>query len=172
MRPPLYSRDQLLALLDALGIPYRLHEHEAVKTVAEARAMREGLSGTLCKCLLLADLSGQLWLVTVLADLRLDMRSLANQLKGGRLSFAPVESLKEFLGLEPGSGTIFGLINDPARRVRAVIQKDLLDTGKNLFFHPLVNTASIGVSPESVLRFLRHTGHDPVILDAIGSTQP
>jgi len=165
----MYSRSQLLTLLDDLGIAYNLYEHEAVMTIAESKAVRNGLRGVLCKCLLLADRSDRLYLVAAFGDTRLDMRALADQLQSGRLSFAPVTALKEFLGLEPGSASLFGLVNDVTHRVTPIIQKDLLETEEDLFFHPLVNTASVGLSSEAILRFLQHTGHTPIILGHIGS---
>lgn len=160
-------REDLLALLAQLGIRHSLHEHEAVMTVAEARAVRRGLEGVLCKCLLFADTGGSLWLLTAHADIRVDMKELARQLGCGRLSFAPPETLFETLGCKPGSSSILGLVNDTGRRVTAVIQGSLLAVGLILHFHPLVNTASVGIGTQDLMRFLDHIHHPPVIVDGI-----
>lgn len=160
-------REDILTLLAELGIRHTLHEHEAVMTVAEARAVRQGLEGVLCKCLLFTDTGGSLWLLTAHADIRVDMGALARQLGCGRLSFAPPEALSENLGCKPGSSSILGLANDTGRRVTAVIQGSLLTAGQILHFHPLVNTASVGIGAEDLARFLEHIHHPPVIVDGI-----
>lgn len=161
------AREGILALLETLGIPYRLYEHEAIMTMAEAENVRRILDGTLCKCLLLKDLGGSLRLLVTHGDCRVDMRKLADQLDGGRLSFAPPEELEANLGCKPGSATVLGLANDTGRRVTAVVQDTLLAGDRCLHFHPMENTASVGISAESLVRFLEHVGHAPVIVKDI-----
>jgi len=161
------TRDGILALLETLHIPYRLYEHEAIMTIAEAENVRRMLDGTLCKCLLLKDLGGSLYLLVAHGDCRVDMRKLANQLGGGRLSFAPPDALEANLGCKPGSATVLGLANDTESRVTAVVQDSLLSGGCDLHFHPMVNTASVGISAESLVHFLEQIGHAPVIVKEI-----
>lgn len=156
------DRQDILALLASREIAFRLYEHTPVMTVAEARAVRGTLDGLLCKCLLLANAKGALWLLTVHADARPDLKQLARFLESGHLSFAPPERLADCLGCVPGAVSILGLANDTAHRVTAVIQESLLTDGADLHFHPLVNTATVGISSDGLLRFLGHTGHPPV----------
>lgn len=161
------TRGAVLALLDTFAIPYRLYEHEAIMTIAEAENVRRMLDGTLCKCLLLTDQGGSLRLLVAHGDFRVDMRKLADQLGSGRLFFAPPEALEANLGCKPGSATVLGLANDIENRVTAVIQDSLLSAGRDLHFHPMENTASVGFSAESLIRFLEHIRHAPVIVKGI-----
>lgn len=161
------TREGVLALLETLGIPYRLYEHEAIMTIAEAENVRRMLDGTLCKCLLLKDLGGSLHLLVAHGDCRVDMRALADQLGGGRLSFAPPEALEANLGCKPGSATVLGLANDAGGRVTAVVHDILLSGDCDLHFHPMENTASVGISAESLVRFLEYVEHTPVIVKDI-----
>ena len=158
------SRHAILSLLEELGVDYRLHEHAAVMTVAESRIVRTTLDGLLCKCLLLAGAGGTLWLLTVEADLRVDLKKPAARLGIGRLSFAPPDALETCLGCKPGAVSILGLANDTGSRVEAVIQDTLLATEERLHFHPLVNTATVGIFPGDLSRFLAHIRHDPVVV--------
>jgi Ala-tRNA(Pro) deacylase len=59
--------------------------------------------------------------------------------------------------------TPFAIINDRAGQVTMVLDANLMDHDR-LNFHPLVNTMTTGISREDLLRFLRSTGHDPLIL--------
>jgi Ala-tRNA(Pro) deacylase len=37
-----------------------------------------------------------------------------------------------------------------------------------LNYHPLENTATLGIARDDLLRFIRATGHEPAILDIAG----
>lgn len=82
----------------------------------------------------------------------------------GRLSFASAELLREVWGVEPGSVTPFGAINDREGRVTVALDAGLLAHGR-VNFHPLENTATTAISAEDLIRFLRATGHEPLIVD-------
>lgn len=156
------SRRDLLSLMEELGIPFRLYEHEAVYTIAEAENLCRSLDGQLCKSLLLADTQGALYLLAARGSIRVDMKALALRLQSGRLSFAPPEALQHYLGCPPGAASLLGLVNDAQRRVTAVIEEPLLYAQGDLLFHPLENTASVAIRPEALGRFLAHTGHTPI----------
>jgi len=67
------------------------------------------------------------------------------------------------LGLEPGSVTPFGVINDTDGQVTVILDKGLLAFDV-LNFHPLTNTATTQISPEGLQTFLRDTRHKPTII--------
>ena len=165
--PQVYNESKLLALFDSLGIVYTYEAHEAVMTVEESRAVRKTLTGSLCKCLFLQN-KNKLWLVAVLADARVDLKSLGQRLESGRLSFASAERMRECLGVSPGSVTVLAAVNDTNNLVTVVLDEKLL-AAERLLFHPLVNTASVGLTPEDLLSFLRHTRHCPEIFKTIAS---
>ena len=62
------------------------------------------------------------------------------------------------LGVTPGSVTPLGLIFDTEKKINVVIDEDAWNIGTFLF-HPLVNTATLGMKREDFERFLKHTGH-------------
>lgn len=161
------DRTGILALLDSLAIRYRLYEHEAIMTIAEAENVRSMLDGPLCKCLLLTNAAGDLWLLSAHGDCRVNMGKLNKLLGSGRLSFAPPEALEASLGCKPGSATILGLANDTDRKVTAILQGELTRSERDLHFHPMENTASLGLAAEDLIRFLEHVGHSPVIVEDI-----
>jgi len=67
----------------------------------------------------------------------------------------------------PGSVTPFALINDAERRVRVVLDAEMLEIDP-LNYHPLVNTATTAVSPADLLKFIAATGHEPQIIAMAG----
>ena len=71
------------------------------------------------------------------------------------------------LGVTPGSVTIFCAINDPDHDVTIVIDAPLMDNDI-INAHPLINDATTSIGREDLMRFLSHTGHEPLILKVSG----
>src|SRR5471032_2085125 len=151
---------QLFARLDALGIPHRSVEHQAVFTVEEAKALRGDLPGHHIKNLFLRNKKEEMWLVVALEDRAIDLKRLGEVLGAGRLSFGSAERLKRHLGVEPGSVTPLALINHEARAVRLALDRGLAD-GAPVNAHPLVNTMTTAMAGADLLRFFAATGHEP-----------
>lgn len=167
--------DVLFARLDVLGIDYETHLHEPVFTVEEAKHLRGALPGAHCKSLFIRDKKKVCFLVVCLEDRRLDMKALATLLDSGRLSFASAERLRQRLGVEPGSVTPFAAINDEApeagdAKVRIVLDEQMMDA-ELVNYHPLRNTMTTALSPDSLLRFLQSTGHEARIVDLAAATR-
>jgi Ala-tRNA(Pro) deacylase len=169
--PPMKSRADLFAFLDAHGIDHRTVEHPAVFTVGEGDAFKAGLPGGHTKNLFLKDKDGQLWLISALGETRIDLKALPKVIGSARLSFGSPERLLDALGVTPGSVTAFALINDPGRRVRFVYDAALAASDP-VNFHPLQNTATTAVSQAGFQRFLAALGVEPLIVDfsAVGGT--
>ncbi len=162
------TRQDLFARLAELGIETHTVEHEALFTVAESSKLERELSGAHTKNLFLKDEGGDLFLVVAQATTRVDLKSLARMLGAGRFSFGNPELLMEALGVPPGSVTAFAVINDGARRVRLVIDAELMHRD-SINCHPLENTATTNIARDDLLRFIRSCGHEPRIAVLGGS---
>lgn len=158
------ANNELFALLAELGITTSTHEHSPVYTVAESTSIKAALPGAHSKNLFLKDRKGRLFLVTAKDDTSIDLKRLHEAVgASGRFSFGSAELLGEVLGIEPGSVTPFAAINDRAERVTVVIDAALM-THEVGNFHPLVNTRTTSIAMPDLLRFLRATGHEPVVV--------
>ncbi|MGI9404165.1 MAG: prolyl-tRNA synthetase associated domain-containing protein [Hyphomicrobium sp.] len=156
------SRQDLFTRLAELGITTHTVEHEPLFTVAESSKLERELPGVHTKNLFLKDDSGELFLVVARSETSVDLKALAKTLRAGRFSFGKPELLMQALGVPPGSVTAFAIINDPARRVRVVIDAELMKHD-SLNCHPLENTATTNIAREDLLRFIRSCGHEPRI---------
>ena len=157
------TREALLSHLDALGIETQTVEHPPLFTVEESRALRGEIPGAHTKNLFLKCKKGQLWLITALEDTAIDLKTLHHKLGSGRLSFGSAELLSEVLGLTPGSVSTFGVINDADNRVSVALDEALMQRDR-INLHPLVNTATTGISRQGLISFLSSCGHPPKIL--------
>ena len=160
----LKSREHMLAHLDELGIEQHTVLHPPVFTVEQAQEHTSHLAGGHCKNLFLKERKGRLWLVTCLDEQQVDSNRLAKLLGAARLSFANALLLDEVLGVAPGSVTPLAIVNDSASRVTAVLDTKLLAHAQ-VNCHPLENDATTTLASADLLRFIRATGHEPVLLD-------
>jgi Ala-tRNA(Pro) deacylase len=156
------NRQDLFRRLAELDIATRTVEHEPLFTVAESSKVERELPGAHTKNLFLKDEGGELFLIVAESTTRVDLKALARTLRAGRFSFGKPELLIEALGVMPGSVTAFAVINDPNRRVRVIIDAELMKHD-NINCHPLENTATTNIGRDDLLRFIRACGHEPKI---------
>ena len=150
---------KVLETLDNLGIVYGRHEHPPVATVEEAEKYWGSIQGTHCKNLFLRNKRGNRhYLVVAAVDKAVDLKRLNALLGEDRLSFASPERLMRWLGLEPGSVSPFGLINDASHQVD-VICDEALKSSAGLGFHPNINTATLEIALADFEKFLASRGN-------------
>jgi len=145
--------------LNSRNITFVTHKHPPVYTVDEAKAFWEGIPGQHCKNLFLRDKKGRNhFLVVLLHDKKLDIKKLSRQIGSDTLSFASSSRLMKYLGVEPGSVTPLGIINDKEKKVQVIVDKDLLD-GDTVNVHPNINTRTITLKIDDFRKFLDNSGN-------------
>jgi len=155
--------DQLLAYLDSLGIAHTTVKHPPLFTVEQSRALRGQIPGGHTKNLFLRDKKHALYLVVALEDAEIELKSLHRRLGAtGRFSFGSSDLLREVWGVEPGSVSPFGAINDRQGRVTVVLDSAMMEHAI-LNYHPLINTMTTAIKREDLIKFLESTGHVPRI---------
>ena len=96
-------------------------------------------------------------------DREVDLKSLQGDIAADRLSFGSPDRLFEFLGVRPGAVSLFTLVNDTSHQVQLALDSSLLQADR-IYFHPLVNDLTLGVTPDDIHAFLAITGHQPKII--------
>ena len=121
----------LYKVLDELKISYEYYEHPPGPTVEEALKYWKHIDSAHCKNIFFRNHKGNRHYL-VISDHRykLDIHDLEQRLRQGKLTFASPKRLKKYLGLEGGSVSLFGLINDDKDHVYLFIDKNLLKEEK------------------------------------------
>ena len=155
--------EALVEILENAGITFTHHEHPPLRTVEESKGNRGDMVGTHVKNLYLRDRKKRNFLVVAQEDREIDLKVLQNKVGADRLSFGSADRLFEFLGVRPGAVSPFTVINDTEHRVRLVLDSSLMEADM-LYFHPLVNDLTLGVTSDGLHKFLEVTGHEPMMV--------
>uniref|UniRef100_A0A8C5PLS6 PrdX deacylase domain-containing protein 1 n=1 Tax=Leptobrachium leishanense TaxID=445787 RepID=A0A8C5PLS6_9ANUR len=160
-------RDELHRYLQELGIQPVCVEHPEVFTVEEMMPHVQHLQGAHSKNLFLKDKKKKgYWLVTVLHDRQVNLSDLAKKLNvgSGNLRFADEAAMLEKLRVGQGCATPLSLFCDKGD-VKFVLDASFLEGGhERLYFHPMTNTATMGLTPDEFMAFLKKTGHEPILI--------
>ncbi|XP_029927158.1 prolyl-tRNA synthetase associated domain-containing protein 1 [Myripristis murdjan] len=160
-------RAELEKFLQGLNIQTTCVEHPPVFTVEEMMPHLQEVSGVVTKNLFLKDKKKKsLWLLSARHDRQVNLNDLAKKLgvSSGNLRFADEATMLEKLKVGQGCATALALLFDTERSVTCVLDSDLLDGGHQMVhFHPMSNAATLGLRPDDLLRFLKETGHEPVL---------
>ena len=164
------SPEDLLDYLGSLSIEAETVNHPPLHTVEDSQALRGDIPGGHTKNLFVKDKKGQLFLLVLGEEAIVDLKRVHEKIGAqGRVSFGSAELLQEVWGVRPGAVTPFGAINDEAGRVRVVLDEAMM-RHQRLNFHPLVNTRTTGLTSADLVKFLRATGHEPMVV-ALGQDQ-
>jgi Ala-tRNA(Pro) deacylase len=162
----LTSEKDLLEFLDDHHFPYLYRAHEAVFTCAEAEKKRPHLPGVSTKNLFLCDGKGKLFFLAVTAcEKQLDLEALGSHIGARRLRFGSEANLSRLLGVTRGAVTVLGLLNDTERAVELWMDRQVWESTQFLC-HPLVNTATLVLSKETLEAFINLTGHTIHLFDS------
>lgn len=154
------KKEKVLKKLDELNIKYDLVDHPPVYTIDEMENLNLEEKGHIIKNLFLKNSNGKKhYLVILRGDKKADLKSIKSQINSTALSFASEERLEEHLGLLKGSVTPLGIINDKEHCVNVVIDEDLKNQNV-IGVHPNVNTATVFISYNDMIKFIKHFGNE------------
>ncbi len=157
------AEQRLYAALKAAGIGYVVHEHPAVFTVEESRAIKTGIVCLHTKNLFLKDAGGAFFLLTVPADARIDLKRVHPLLGCRRLSFGKPDAMERLIGVTPGSVTPLAMINADPGVITLVLDKALA-VDDPVGVHPLRNTATLALAGTDILNAVEGWGHKPRVI--------
>lgn len=155
--------------LDKLGVPYFTVAHPPCADMEACRAVDGALGASVCKNLFLCNRQmTDFYLVMMPGGKKFLTKELSRALGVSRLSFADEGHMREFLNLSPGSVSVLGLLFDREKRVRLVIDEEVL-AAEWVGCHPCKNTASLKLRTADLLqKVLPALGHAPTVVRLTG----
>lgn len=132
--------------LDSLGIEYERADHPEAMTMEACEDIDRAMGVKMCKNLFLCNRQRtDFYLLMISGEKIFKTKELSSQIGTSRLSFASGEDMEKYLNITPGSLSVLGLIFDIEKKVRLLIDGDLLKEDY-IGVHPCVNTSSIKLS--------------------------
>lgn len=158
-------------LLDSLGVAYQRVDHEAAMTMEACeeidRTLSKGVENgvAICKNLFLCNRQEtEFYLLLIPGDKPFKTKYLSAQIGSSRLSFAKPEYMEKYLDITPGSVSVMGLMNDREKKVRLLIDQDVLEE-EYFACHPCINTSSLRFkTTDLVEKLIPAMDHEPTMV--------
>ena len=151
--------------LEQLSIPYVRVDHDRADTIEICHQVEEILGAQICKNLFLCNRQQtEFYLLLMPGDKPFKTKFLSAQLGCSRLSFAEDTHMGELLNTVPGSASALELLFDTQKKIRLVIDRDLL-ADEFICGHPGISTSTLRLKREDMLKFVQAVDHDPTYID-------
>lgn len=168
-------QEKVLKYLTEHQIAFDYYNHPEGKTIEEAKRWWREDGSVHCKNIFMRNHKGtQHYLISFDCDHDLAIHDLEQRLKAslvaagqkapGKLSFASPERMMRYLGLEPGSVSPFGLINDEEQHVILFLDKNL-QQAESLSFHPNDCRGTVVIGREEFVKYLQCIGNQVEWID-------
>jgi prolyl-tRNA synthetase len=167
------SADKVFAALKELGIKYEVLEHEAALNVEEQEKHIGGIDSVHTKNLFFKDKKHGMFLVQAEKDSDTNAKELPKLLGltgKANFRFGSADALMEKLGVGQGSVSPLCVMHNTDNDVTLVLDKKIVD-GKLVTQHPCDNTKSVTMTPDDLIKFCKHFGHEPKIVE-FGGAKP
>ena len=146
--------EKVYEVLNDLSIPFEIIEHEAALTVEDMENFLPDTDAQICKNLFLRDQKGKKhYLIIMAKEKPFNLADFVKKQGLGKMSFASEKRLLKYLGVESGSVSPFGLINDSESQVIVYVDEALKEAEK-IGVHPNINTATTVISEPDFEKFM------------------
>lgn len=158
------QKESVIETLNGMGIEFREVSHQAVYTIDDMAELPLKKGEVIAKNLFVRDARGKNhFLICLPGDKQVNLKEIRTKIGSTPLSFASEDRLQTHLGLAKGAVTPFGVINNSDNMVQVYFDTDL-KKAEAVGFHPNDNTATLFLSLEDVVTFVKAQGNSVKLL--------
>lgn len=151
------GQTEIIQLLQDKGIEFEIYEHAPITTVEESEQLGLPHKGAGTKNFFLRDKKKRnYFIITTKEEKSVDLKQIREILETTALSFASQEDLDRMLGVVTGAVGPFGVLNDEEQKVKVYIDAEFREGLMDA--HPNINTATMFLKADDVLRLLQEMG--------------
>ena len=159
------NKEEIYEFIKSKNIWYEINEHERVFNMEELNKINLPYKEYDAKNLFVRDdKKRKYYLITVLGDKKVDLKSFRNDNNTRPLSFASENDLMNIMKLTPGSVTPLGLLNDEELKVDFYIDKDFFNNEHIIGVHPNDNSATIWLKVDDLIEIINEHGNEVNII--------
>ncbi len=163
-----YKKLMVYDFLNENQIKFEKFTHQPVFTVEEAETIQVDMKAQHCKNLFLETKNKKTKLLIILPfDQRFNFKKTEKAMSITKLKFASKKSLKDNLGVDPGSVGAFALLYNQKRDVKVIISNQF-KRDERITFHPNINNETLSIDFKDFMRYLTILGYDPIFVDLEG----
>lgn len=152
------TKEETYQYLKEHKISYEMTEHKAVFNMGELGSIELPYPEWGAKNLFIRDdKKRNYFLITVKGDKRVDLKKFRKQHGLRALSFASAEDLMAIMGLNAGSVTPLGLLNDSECMVHFYLDAEFADN--KIGVHPNDNTATVWMQADDLVQLIQDHGN-------------
>lgn len=153
------KRSQIEQLLKQNDISYQIEEHPEALAIEAIEQFNLAYPEAIVKNLFVRDDKKQsFYLITCQKDKRVNLKELAQIINSRPLSFASEKYLTQYLSLNPGEVTPFGLLNNEDGNVTWIVDDEIMELDK-IGVHPNENMATVWIYPEDLASLIEVHGN-------------
>lgn len=155
------NKKEIYDFLNSNKIEYEVTEHPALFSMDDVCDVELPYPDADAKNLFVRDdKKRNYYLITVRGAKRVDLKEFGTEHGTRRLSFASAEDLKKYLGVEPGSVSPLGLLNDEERKVKFFLDSEFKDVTGRIGIHPNENTATVWLKTDDLIKIIKDHGNE------------
>lgn len=160
------KEERCYQLLESLGIEFERADHDFADTIEACHEVEKVLGCEICKNLLLTNRQmTEVYLLLMPGDKPFKTKILSKQIGSARLSFASAEQMLQYLDITPGSVSVLGLMNDADKKVRLLVDRELLNQ-EYIGCHPCINSSSLKIKTSDIMeKLLPAMQHEASLVD-------
>lgn len=155
------NKKEIYDFLNNNKIEYEVTEHPALFSMDDVCDVELPYPDADAKNLFVRDdKKRNYYLITVRGAKRVDLKEFGTEHGTRRLSFASADDLKKYLGVEPGSVSPLGLLNDGECKVKFFLDSEFKDVTGRIGIHPNDNTATVWLKTDDLIKIIKDHGNE------------
>lgn len=156
----MYTRNDIVELLNNMEIPYELVDHPKAYTMEDLKQLDLPHQDREAKNVFVRDRKKKnYFLVTVRGHKRVNLDLVREKFETSRLSFVSESELSEILGVEKGSLSPLTILNDEENKVQFVLDDEFLSGNELIAAHPNENTCTIYLNVNDLIDLFNKHKH-------------
>lgn len=162
------NKQEIYNYLKEKNIWHEITEHKAVYNMADLAEVEIPYPEADAKNIFVRDdKKKNYYLITIKGDKKVDLKEFRKAYQTRPLSFVSENDMLKIIGLQPGSVTPLGILNDEERKVKVYIDRYFFENQGIIGVHPNDNTATLWLKVEDLVEIIKEHGNEVEIADEI-----
>ena len=150
------DKQEIYNYLKEKNIWHEITEHKAVYNMADLAEVEIPYPEADAKNIFVRDdKKKNYYLITIKGDKKVNLKEFRKKYQTRPLSFVSEGDMLNIIGLQPGSVTPLGILNDDERKVKVYIDRYFFENSGIVVVHPNDNTATLWLKTKDLVEIIK-----------------